>query len=283
MKFELVNRASEEEQHVSDIECILIHGDKIFSCSDDGKVKIWSSDLKLQHEWKAHDYAVLHLLIFGSNLYTASVDMTIKIWDMDNQYSLKNTLEDHEEGVRRLATNGTKIYSGDDKGEVRVWTPEGNLLLFYGMVEEVWDLHVDKSYIYTVRDRDVIMASIKDTSDQYTIAKSIQGRAPMRITGDTLAFMERDGVVVNIHDVSQGFPRRGQLKGHEKIVTAMAGWTGYVATGGYDQEVRFWDTKALSSVGTCKIPGTVTAMGASPEGDVYVACEDGILCRVKAT
>lgn len=39
-KVEVVARASEEEQHQIDTEGVCVHGDRVFTCADDGKVKV---------------------------------------------------------------------------------------------------------------------------------------------------------------------------------------------------------------------------------------------------
>ena len=81
--------------------------------------KVWSKDLVLRKEIQAHDYAVYHLLIQEGKLFSASIDSTIRVWQLPGLDAV-STLTNHEEPVRRLATNGLRLFSGDEAGNVRI-------------------------------------------------------------------------------------------------------------------------------------------------------------------
>ena len=40
VKFEVVKVSSDEEKHTTDVSCVAVYGDKVFTGCDDGKVKV---------------------------------------------------------------------------------------------------------------------------------------------------------------------------------------------------------------------------------------------------
>ncbi|KAK8732164.1 hypothetical protein OTU49_007218 [Cherax quadricarinatus] len=284
-KLEVVATVSDDQKHQSDANSVCLHGEKVFTCADDGKVKVWDHhDLKLLHEFQAHDYGVNDLLVLGNTLFTCSVDATVKSWDV-NTFQLKKTLSPHEESVRKLATNGTSVFAGDDKGEVRVYTEEGDLLAFYSVVEEVWGLHAQENLLYTVRDRGVTITQTKGETNKFTVTKSLDGRAPLCVVGGNLVVPEASGLSIIVYDnTSSAYTLRGQLQGHAMIITSLAGMSeDRLVSAGWDNTARVWDLHTLAPLTTtpCTLPGCPNTLAASPDGCVFAAGIGGYLCKMK--
>ncbi|KAL7638174.1 UNVERIFIED_CONTAM: hypothetical protein RMT77_011799 [Armadillidium vulgare] len=282
MKLEKLCEVSEEKRHTVDIEAITLSGDRLFSGADDGVVKIWrTNDLELTHEFKAHDYAINHLLIFQDRLLTASMDQTIKSWQLD-VWKLVATFEGHEESPRRLATDGEFIYSGADNGEVLKWTKDGKLLLKFAIVEEVWDLHVQGLHVYTIRDRGLTISECVPNSPNYSVLRSLEGRAPFYIKDKYLLMMNREGTVINhFKNERPSYDYVQELIGHERIVTAMAGFKDFLLSSGYDEKLFIWDLKTGNLLCTEALNGCPVCLVARDEDNIFVAGPNGLITKFK--
>ncbi|XP_045620291.1 myosin heavy chain kinase B isoform X5 [Procambarus clarkii] len=283
VELKVVATASDDQTHEGDAQSVHVHGN-VFTCGEDGKVKIWDhNNLKLLNEFKAHDYSINDLLVLGNTLFTCSVDATIKTWDLET-LQLKKTLAPHVDSVRKLATNGTNVFAGDDNGEVRVYDQEGEFLAMYGVVEEVWDLHAQDDLLYTVRDRGVTITQTKGETNKFTVTKSLDGRAPLCVVGNHLSFPDTSGLSICVHDNTFGsYKLRGQLQGHEMIITALAGWgPDRLVSSGWDNQVRLWDLSALKGLASCALPGCPNGLACSQDGCVFAAGAEGFLCKMKA-
>ncbi|XP_066962403.1 F-box/WD repeat-containing protein sel-10 isoform X2 [Macrobrachium rosenbergii] len=283
-KLEMVLQSPDEEKHTADAESVRVHGDKVFSCGDDGKVKVFDRNLKLIKDFTAHDYAVYDIFVFGDTLFTGSIDTKIKTWDI-NTFELKNTIEKHEEAVRRFCTDGKLIYAGDEKGEVRGYTPEGELSVLYNVVEEVWSMYAKDDLLYTVRDRGLTISQVRGEDNKYCHLKSLEGRAPIYANDEWLVFPDTSGLSLEVRDNNKtsGFALKGQLKGPEMIVTAAGGHGTVVVTGGWDSELRLWDLRTMKETGRCSVPGVPNGIAVGENGDVYAVGVGGFICKLKVS
>jgi len=282
--------APAEQRHSGDVEHILQHDGKLYTAADDGKVKVWSLDLKLETEWQAHDYAVLHMLIDQGKLLTAGMDNAIKVWDLASLKCLQ-TLTPHDDSVRRLARAGDKIYSGDDKGAVYRWSfNQGGELVAegkYDVVEEVWDLWAKDIFFVSVRDRGVsITETTREGTTKNSVVKVLQGRAPLYVSDNYLVHTQHSngfGFMVYKFEPVQ-FPHLKDLKGHDAIVTCLTGSVlqsgkECLASGGYDNKIKVWALPGGELEAETPCTTTPTAVCLTPCGGVYVGGSDGFLCR----
>lgn len=74
--------------------------------------------LKLIHEFQPHQYCVNDVLVVQDVLFTCSIDSTVKLWDAKTCQAKGAAPNEQKDSVRKLATNGTHIFAGDDGGEV---------------------------------------------------------------------------------------------------------------------------------------------------------------------
>ncbi|KAK7081136.1 hypothetical protein SK128_002599 [Halocaridina rubra] len=267
-----------------DVEAVIIHNQRVLTCSDAGKVKIFDMDLKLIQEFKAHDYAVYDVLVFNNTLFTCCIDSTIKTWDV-NTLEHKNTIQKHEEAVRKLCTNGKLVFAGDEKGEVRGYTEDGVLSVWYGVVEEVWGLYAKDDLLFSIRDRGLTIQQVKGEDNKFAHLKSIDGRAPIYAHGEWLVFPDTPGMTLQVFDNNKNtqFALKGEMKGHEMIITAIGGWGDHLLSAGWDSELRLWDLKKLSELSKCKLPDVPNAIAATDQGEIFVVGVGGYICKLKAT
>ncbi|KAE8736981.1 hypothetical protein FOCC_FOCC017562, partial [Frankliniella occidentalis] len=73
---------TEQERHLENVATLLFHKGKLFSGADDGKIKMWSPDLKLEAEVQAHPVNVYSLAADGDMLYSSSNDGSIRSWNI---------------------------------------------------------------------------------------------------------------------------------------------------------------------------------------------------------
>lgn len=130
-------------------------------------LQVWSSDLKLITEFQAHEYPIYHIVPGnGKTFFTSSSDCTIKQWEEneDGTFRLLTTLEGHTEPPRRLGFLNGKLFSGDEKGQLKVWL-DGKCLGTIETMEEIWDLKVFEGHFVTVRHVDVTMFSVTERGE----------------------------------------------------------------------------------------------------------------------
>ncbi|XP_071537148.1 uncharacterized protein [Panulirus ornatus] len=284
VKLEVVARVPDDQQHLQDAGGVHLHGGKVFTCAEDTKVKVFGqNDLKLVHDFKAHDYAVNDLLVVGDTLFTCCADATVRMWDV-NTLQLKKTIEGHEEAIRKLATSGDRVFSGDDKGEVRVYDLDGVVRASYNVVEEVWGLHAQDDLIYTVRDRGLTVTQLKGETNKFAVTASLEGRAPLCVVGKSLALPDMSGFIINVRDNTPiSYNLRGTLKGHEMIITALGGWDDRLVSAGWDNTAYLWDLTSLQQLASCPLPGTASGIAATDDGTIFAVGSEGFVCKLKAS
>jgi len=281
--------AAEVSRHSADLECLLWHDGRLYSGADDGKLKVWSKDLKLEKDIDAHKYALYDILIVGELLLTASIDATVKVWALAS-LELLQTLTQHEESVRKLASNGDKIYSGDEKGIINRWKIVGGSVEFdtkYEVCEEVWDLKAKDDLFVSVRDRGVsVVRTVAEGLSTYTVVHAVQGRAPLYLSPNYLVHTQfADGFGFHVHKYQPvDFPKLIDLKGHDMMVTclsgAVVGSEEKLVSGGYDNKVRQWTLPGGAQTAEGVLPWTPSAICVTPEGATYVGGPDGGLLRL---
>ncbi|KAF2349701.1 WD40 repeat [Trinorchestia longiramus] len=285
----LACEADAESRHGADLETVIVHDNRIYTAADDGKVKVWNTDLKLEKEFQAHDYAVYHLLVLKNRLFTASIDATIKVWKLGS-FELETTLTGHEEPVRRLATNGERLFSGDEKGDVIIWNSDSLASENrYETVEEVWDIAAIDRYFFTVRDRGLSVTEVKnDTTSMFTVVKSLQGRAPIYMSPKHLLYGEfGTGYGLHLHkNEPNDFPKITDLRGHSMIVTCVGGnivgGSERVASSGYDNKVNLWELPSGKLLTSADVSVTPSSLAMASDGTVYFGGPDGYLAKLVA-
>ncbi|XP_045117070.1 F-box/WD repeat-containing protein 7-like [Portunus trituberculatus] len=282
-KMEVVARASEEQQHTADGAAVCVDGDRVYVGAEDGKLKVYNHHtMELIQEVAAHEYSITDLLLLGASLFSSSADTTVKVWDSAT-LTLRTTTQPHEEAVRKMATNGVHVFAGDDKGDVRLYDVDGRCSGTHAMVEEVWALHAQEDLLYSVRDRGITISRLSDTSNKSSVVASIEGRAPMVVSGDYLVYGDASGMSLVVREnKTKGGKELGMLTGHQMIITAVAKCgEGRAVSSGYDNTLKLWDLKGMKELASCPLPGCAGALAVSEDGCIFATGSGGYVCKVK--
>ncbi|XP_050692218.1 F-box/WD repeat-containing protein sel-10-like [Eriocheir sinensis] len=282
-KLEVAGNVSDEEKLAVDGAAVCLYEEKVYAGAEDGKVKVYDHhSLALQQEVTAHEYAVTDMITLGASLFTASVDCGVKVWDAATM-TQRATPPAHEEAVRKMATNGIHVFAGDDKGEVRLYDVDGRVKATHSLMEEVWGVHAQDSLLYTVRDRGITIYQLFEESNKSSVVGTVEGRAPMVVEGEWLVSADAAGMSLVVRDNKRGsFQVKGELKGHEMIITALVGCGGgRVVSAGWDNKAILWDLATLKQVAACSLPACANALAASPDGCVFATGSGGFVCKLK--
>ncbi|KAK7866600.1 hypothetical protein R5R35_010433 [Gryllus longicercus] len=280
MPLQVTARVSESERHLEDVYSVLFRNGKLFSSAADGKVKVWSSDLKLIKEFQAHQSVVYDMAIIGNTLYTCSNDGKVLAWDVET-FEKKATLLESENEIYKFYVDNEKLYAGDDQGVVRLWENDEFLLVF-NLVEEVRGLVVTDKLLFTVRDRDVCVTEIGEKG-HYATRKTIEGSSPICLVGNKVCFVSRSATNIIVIDATKetGFKELNDLKAHDMVINVLreAG-DSTLYSGSYDKFVKQWDLNSFKCLSSCDTGECINALAIGNEGQVYAAGPNGFLCRI---
>ncbi|MGB0562345.1 MAG: WD40 repeat domain-containing protein [Spirulinaceae cyanobacterium] len=114
---------------------------QLATASDDGTVKLWTTDRRLQQTLQGHTDAVQWVTFSpdGQTLASAGNDGTIRLWDL-NTGALRRTLRPtpNDPDCRMLAIafhpDGQTLATAGDDGKVSLWNRQGQLL-------QTWSAH----------------------------------------------------------------------------------------------------------------------------------------------
>lgn len=187
-----------------------------------------------------------------------------------------------------------QLFTGDEKGVVTKWKND-KILFKYNLVEEVKTLGVEKNYIYTARDLDVVISEmLPGKSGRYSTKGVVSGKSPLALVGGTtdgskkfLVFADRTGkglILVN-NLPGEKFVILWTVEDlHEMIVNAICGSERFIFSGGYDGKVKCLmnisetnpEVKGEAEIGSC-INGMCVG---EKENIAYVGSSDGLLRKV---
>ncbi|XP_063227807.1 F-box and WD repeat domain-containing 11-A-like isoform X3 [Bacillus rossius redtenbacheri] len=284
MSLRVTATVSETDKHSNDVTGLCFHDGKLYSAAEDGKVKVWTPELRKLAEFRAHDSAVFHLAALGDQLYTCSNDgSAVQAWDAASG-ERRTTLLGGGAEVWRLHAHDGKLYAGDAQGVVRIWS--GDVLVrSFELTEEVRGLAVQGNLIYTVRDRDlVITETLAGEKSGPVTRQTIEGSSPLCLVGTRVCFASRSGVDILVHDNSKEtrFKQLGIIKAHDMIMNALCGeGETTLYSGGYDGKLKKWDLSTLQSLGECPVAPCINAICAGTTGTVYVGASGGYIARIQ--
>uniref|UniRef100_A0A2A4JVX5 Anaphase-promoting complex subunit 4 WD40 domain-containing protein n=1 Tax=Heliothis virescens TaxID=7102 RepID=A0A2A4JVX5_HELVI len=273
----------EAEIKVESEPCVLTWGNKLFVGAEDGSIKAFDEKLVAKESWAAHAVQPFALATDGAVLYSSSNDGAIKVWSMtgDKIAELPSTGAD----VGSLYVYDKQLYAGDEDGNITVY--ENNALKAkYNVLEEVKDLTFSPPFLFTVRDLYVTATEIKpeESKTRFTTRHTMEGRAPLRIAGNRLVFMSRDGNSLKLHDgsIDNNFKQLHEIKVSDMIVISLSTSGDYVWTAGWDGFVRRWKIAGdkLEPFGEINLGGCVNSVVATGDS-VYAAVTGGKIVHLR--
>lgn len=102
------------------IKCIDIYDNLIFVGGCDNVIKSWDLETNSCKEYKGHSSWILSLKNHGDYLFSCSDDRKIRVWDRTNQKCVEE-FEGHEDGVTCLEFANATLYSGSFDHSIRSW------------------------------------------------------------------------------------------------------------------------------------------------------------------
>ncbi|XP_056638989.1 kinesin-related protein 8 [Diorhabda carinulata] len=282
-------RVGDADKHEFDVNCLLFHQGKLYSGSDDGKIKAWSADLKKIAEVQSNPCSVLCLAANENSLYSSSNEGTVKSFELDTLKEKAILAQDSQAEYWKVRFADGCLYSGDQEGNVKVWKGEtayGNL----NISEPVRDMVVDKNLLFTA-NLDVIVTELKMGSEhlQFGLKKSLTGSPPITLIGNKyFAFLTREATDIIVHENNDHFNQVTRTQGaSEKIINALAGvnWNDkfILFSGGWDKNIKKWviDGSSIKLEATVDVDIIVNAIAVGDKGEVFAGGSDGHIVRVE--
>jgi len=280
MSLKILATAGIADRHTADLEAIVCHNGQVITGGDDGKIKIWTPDLKHVQEIAANDICVLHIASGNESVYSCSTDGNIYEWACKGkEWVLKYTYPTSGPSIQKLVFTDGVLYAADEYGGVSVY--EGTALKrIHVIVEEIWDLVVHGDDLITAGGNDVTVAKISKDSDKYVVNAVVSGRGPICVNADTLFSTTVDGKSISVRKRQAGCEEIGVLKGHELIIKAMCCDQKHLYTSGYDKIIKQWDIKSLKLVKEIVVDGYINSLYIGSSDKLFAGGADGILYTI---
>uniref|UniRef100_A0A182U9J9 Zinc finger ZPR1-type domain-containing protein n=1 Tax=Anopheles melas TaxID=34690 RepID=A0A182U9J9_9DIPT len=248
------NVSGDSDKHSSDTTAVQFYNDHVFSSGGDGKVKVWTKDLRLVKELTPHE-AYIYAMVIDSKgqLYTSSCDGTIKCLTSPlTSDDCKELLKCKDEIECLFVDPKDNLYSGDDKGIITMWIDQ-RIKYKFNVVEQVRSMAIQKNIIYSIRDNDLTVTEIIEgsASGRFMTKASIPGRCPVRLCGgctedgvyQNVAILTRDGLGITMirNSKQEQYPVTWTKENaHNMIINAMAAKDEYLYTAGYGGIIKQW-------------------------------------------
>lgn len=274
----------ESEVKVESEPCVVAWDEKLYVGSEDGSIKSYNADLSLFASWLAHSVQPFALAALGGFVYSASNDGGIKVWSSQGEKvkefppSDADVVSLHIFNKQLFAGDevGTvSVYENNEaKAKYSVLEEVKDLCYNEPFLFTVRDLYVTVTEIKP-----------EESKTRFITRFTMQGRAPLRIAGSKLLFMARDGNNLQLHTTSidNEFKLLHEIKVSDMIVTSLTVTGDYAWTGGWDGYIRRWkiaDTK-LESAGEISVGACINALVAA-SGGVYAAISGGRIVYLKS-
>ncbi|KAJ8725645.1 hypothetical protein PYW08_003828 [Mythimna loreyi] len=274
----------EVETKVDSEPCVLTWGNKLFVGTEDGSIKSFDGKLAPKESWAAHGVQPFALATDGETLYSSSNDGGIKVWSLTGEKIAELPSTGADVGALHLFDK--QVYAGDEAGNIVVFE-NNEMKAKYNVLEEVKDLGFSPPFLFTVRDLYVTVTEIKpeESKTRFMTRHTMEGRAPVRISGNRIVFMSRDGNSLKLHDnsIDSSFKLLDETKVSDMIVTSLSASGDYVWTGGWDGFVRRWKIagEKLEPAGDINLGGCINSL-VSTGTSAYAAVTGGKVVLVNA-
>ncbi|CAL4124120.1 unnamed protein product [Meganyctiphanes norvegica] len=281
---ELLGRIEENDKHSGDVEGLDVHEDKVVSGADDGKIKVWDSNLKLLKETQAFDNAIQRVVAHNGIVYALS-GRFIKAFDLETLEPKDYEFLPLEKDANAMRTDGECIYVGDEYCKITNYGLDGTYYNRVELVEQLFDVIKADGLYFSVRDRGITVQEPRKNG-QVTVIKTMRGRSPLSMWGNGyLACCSQENANdIVVYEKNKPFNHLKDIKGHDKILLSMVGWGTHLATGSYDSKVKLHDVDSGSLLGEVEVPGGVFIMSLATNGNglLYAGISGGAVMKLKA-
>jgi hypothetical protein len=227
------------EGHYSTVSALVMHDDKLISCSVDSTIKVWSTDTWTCERTLDEDSNVTSLMVHGDKLISGSYG-SIKVWSTDT-WTCERTLEGHTDSVGSLVMHGDKLISGCDGSTIKVWntdtwvcerTLEGHDSIVYSLV-----VHGDKLISASV-DHTIKVWSTDTWTCECTLDAHTDGVLSLTMHGDKLISGSQDSTM-KVWNTDTWVCER-TLEGHAAGVYSLVVHVDKLISGSNDRTIKVW-------------------------------------------
>jgi len=122
------------QRHAGGILCMICTGHRVFSGSRDFTIIEWELGGKYLRQFNGHFGAIRDMFVLGPQLWSCSDDGTVKIW-MHMTGQCVNELTGHDGPVRSLCNTGHDVWSGGEDGTIRRYSHQTEEVLCTHILE----------------------------------------------------------------------------------------------------------------------------------------------------
>ncbi|GLV44215.1 uncharacterized protein CBL_12489 [Carabus blaptoides fortunei] len=266
MPLNLAATVKNADKHEYDVTSLIYKNGKIYSAADDGKIKMWSTELELEKEIQAHPCSVYSLTADNSDLiYSCSSDGSIRAWKTTTLEDAGVVQAPGDQEMWKIYWADDTLCSVDDQGIINV-SKNGKIGTTVIMMEQIKDIAFKDDLIYSVRELDLVITElIAGDKGRYMCRKTLQGRAPLCLVGDKLCYSSRDGreIFVNFRK-DNNFKEIARIQGaHDLVINCLSGCQcgddALLFSGGWDKVVKQWRlaNDGATQMASCAVPGYV--------------------------
>jgi len=262
-----------------DIEAMDIEGNRLYTSAEGGVIRMWTCEnLTMIDELNAKRGPILSMVVNGNILYCTYTDCSIAVWDLEKKKVVQE-LKYHDEPVSVIRIFNNQLYSGDYSGKICMWDiATATLKKQFETTEEVWDLAVSEKYLYSIRDRDLLIQThLKQ------VKRTLEGRGPVCRINEKIYMATRDGLGIQIYDDNDGFALINTLQCGDRIINALACSPDgrHLYSGGWDNCLHSWDLNTCEHLNKCDVGQVVNQIRVCPTtGHIFVAGNSGLIAKL---
>nr|XP_026495110.1 uncharacterized protein LOC113399982 [Vanessa tameamea] len=232
--------------HEVQLFALAANEDKVYSSSNDGGLKVWTSDGAKTMEFPASEGDIGSICVNGKHVYAGDELGNIYVFE-ENAFKAKyNVLEE----VKDIAISPPYMFTARD---------------LYVTVTEI---------------------KPDESKERFITQHVMEGRAPLRIDGSHLVVTGRGGNNIQLHNVSLDtkFKKLHEVKVSDMILTSLSVSNGFAWTGGWDGCVRRWKISEdkLEPAGDINVGACVNALVAPTGDNGYALLTGGRILNIKA-
>ncbi|KAL4710704.1 hypothetical protein ACJJTC_004349 [Scirpophaga incertulas] len=273
----------ETELKVDSEPCVLTWSDKLYVGSADGSVKTFDANLSPGLSWSAHGVQLFAIAVGQSKVYTASNDGGIRVWSTQGQKEAELKTADDDISVLRIfdktlyagdVVGNVLLYeNNEEKARFNVLEEVKDLWFTPPYLFTVRDLDVTVSEIKP-----------EESLSHFIALHTMEGRAPLYLAGTRLLVTARGGNNLRLHDANHetAFKQLHEVKVSDMIITSLSVNGDYAWTGGWDGIVRRWkiNIDILEPAGEINLGSCVNGIATTMDS-AYAIMSGGKIVRIK--